>query len=344
LSTGVSGYWYLYGPNNETVLPGDPNGNYDVTLAASGRHVLAMFSAAATPQSHAFQVVTPTTTTNSLSLGATVSATISEPGERDYYAFNGTVGQRLVYDALQSDPDQIYLYLITPAGALVPQLNFANSDTDVAPFTLTENGTYTLLVFGNADATGDYSFRLLDVAALPAVPLDTPTTNPVAAYETVLYRFEGTAGQRLFFDALSTGVSGYWYLYGPNDETVLPGDPNGNYDVTLAASGRYVLAMFSIAATAQRHAFRVVTPNDGPSVIRPMMITVTPAGGMATVYWRSEPSKIYRLQYTRRVDDAAWIDVSPGVDVTATGSTTSQIDPGLGTDKQRFYHVILLNP
>jgi len=273
-----------------------------------------------------------------------VSATISEPGERDYYTFNGTVGQRLVYDALQSDPDQIYLYLISPAGALVPQLNFGNSDADVAPFTLTENGTYTLLVTGYLDATGDYSFRLLDVAAQPVLPLDTPTTNAVAAYETVLHRFEGTAGQQLFFDALSTSVNGYWYLYGPNDETVVPGNPNVNFDVTLPASGRYVLAMFSTVATAQSHAFQVVTPNDTPNVTGPIMITVTRAGGVATVYWRSEPSKIYRLQYKRRVDDPAWIDVSPGVDVTATGLITSQMDPGIGTDNQRYYHVVLLNP
>ncbi len=345
LSTGVSGYWYLYGPNDENPLPGNPNGNYDVTLAASGRYVLAMFSTVATAQSHAFQVVTYTTPTNSMSLGTTVSATISEPGERDSYTFNGTVGQRLVYDALQSDPDQIYVYLFSPSGVIVPQLNFNNSDSDAGPFTLTENGTYTLQVFGNGDATGDYSFRLLDVAAQPVLPLDTPTTNAVAAYETVLHRFDGTAGQRLFFDALSTGVSGYWYLYGPNDENPLPGNPNGNYDVTLAASGRYVLAMFSTVATAQSHAFQVVTLNDDATVIAgPMMITVTLAGGVATVYWRSEPTKIYRLQYKHRVDDPAWIDVSPGVDVTATGLTTSQMDPGIGTDDQRYYRVVLLNP
>ena len=74
------------------------------------------------------------------------------------------------------------------------------------------------------------------------------------------------------------------------------------------------------------------------------MISVTKTGGSANVVWRSAPGKIYRLQYKRLVNDPAWINVSPGVDVTATGLTASQIDPTLGTDSQRYYQVVLLNP
>src|SRR6266567_638397 len=105
------------------------------------------------------------------------SGTISLPGQEDRFTFAGTAGQRLYYDALDYDFDAINVQLISPSGGIV-FLN-GNSDSDVGPFTLTETGTYTLLLKGSAETTGDYSFRMLDVAAQPFVSLDATNSGPV---------------------------------------------------------------------------------------------------------------------------------------------------------------------
>src|SRR6266404_5055270 len=95
------------------------------------------------------------------------SGTISLPGQEDRFTFTGTAGQRLYYDALDYDFDAINVQLISPSGA-IPFVN-GNSDSDVGLFTLTESGTYTLLQKASGDYTNDYSFRLLDLAAAPAI-------------------------------------------------------------------------------------------------------------------------------------------------------------------------------
>src|SRR5207249_837112 len=86
---------------------------------------------------------TPNTTTNALTLAASVTGSLDEPGEEDRYTFTGVAGQRLYYDALDADNDPINVQLISPSGA-IPFIN-GNSDSDVGPFTLTETGTYTLI-------------------------------------------------------------------------------------------------------------------------------------------------------------------------------------------------------
>jgi hypothetical protein len=64
-----------------------------------------------------------------LTLGATTTGTIPEPGAFDRYRFTGAAGQRLIYDAVDADGDQIVARLMAPSGATV-HIN-GNSDTDI---------------------------------------------------------------------------------------------------------------------------------------------------------------------------------------------------------------------
>ena len=105
------------------------------------------------------------------------------------FTFTGSAGQRLFYDALDADFDAIYVYLYDPAGN-----NYAiahNSDSDVGPFTLPLSGTYTLLIKGSGNYTGDYSFRLLDLAAAPAITYGLNVTNQInPQVQAQLYRID----------------------------------------------------------------------------------------------------------------------------------------------------------
>src|SRR5205807_4754375 len=116
------------------------------------------------------------------------------------------------------------------------------------------SGTYTLEVYGYGDATGDYSFRLLDVADQAVVALRQLVTNGVLGYGTPLYRFEGTNGQRLFFDAMTGGVSGYWNLYGPTDASINRSEERRVGKERRGRGGRYALKVTSYNPNAQTNA------------------------------------------------------------------------------------------
>src|SRR6266446_10595068 len=196
----------------------------------------------------------------------TYSGTISLPGQEDRFTFTGMAGQRLYYDALDYDFDAINVQLISPSGA-IPFVN-GNSDSDVGPFTLTETGTYTLLLKGSGDTTGDYRFRLIDVSLAPASALAFDTTingTNVPVTSASVYRFTGTNGQRLFFDFAATNIGvANVYLFGPQNQQL-----NGygyylytDFEQTLPADGTYVLTIGNYTdPTAANFSFRVVTPN-----------------------------------------------------------------------------------
>src|SRR5206468_3744744 len=112
------------------------------------------------------------------------------PGERDFFTFAGTAGQRLYYDALDRDFESISARLISPTGTILWDVNHS-ADRD--PFTLTQTGTYTLVLDGNAETIGDYSFRMLDLSAATPMNLTMPLTGSLSPRSrTDAYQFNGT--------------------------------------------------------------------------------------------------------------------------------------------------------
>jgi hypothetical protein len=99
-----------------------------------------------------------------------------------------------------------------------------DADNDRTPFTLTESGTYKLVLDGSADSIGDYSFRLVDASAAAILSLNTPISGSLnPGLKTDVYQINGVAGQKLKFDPLLTGsVNGSWALYNSNNQYVIP--------------------------------------------------------------------------------------------------------------------------
>ncbi|MFL9458181.1 hypothetical protein AB0758_45070 [Tolypothrix bouteillei VB521301_2] len=92
------------------------------------------------------------------------------------------------------------------------------STADVGPFTLTETGTYNLLLSGEKDTPTGYRFRLWDLADARSMELNKQVKeNLLRGNDTNLYKFTlaffFTAGQRLCFDG--SGSDAIWKLYRP---------------------------------------------------------------------------------------------------------------------------------
>src|SRR3546814_7364690 len=58
-----------------------------------------------------------------------------------------------------------------------------------------EAGDYRIVVDADGDATGPYSFRLLDIANAAAISVDTPVDGHNEGRKTDIYAFDVTAGR-----------------------------------------------------------------------------------------------------------------------------------------------------
>jgi hypothetical protein len=69
--------------------------------------------------------------------------------------------------------------------------------------------------------------------------------------------------------------------------------------------------------------------------------TVRKSGNNMKITWTSTAGKTYRVAYKNSLADANWTNLSPTV--TATSATSSFTDTTVGTNKQRYYIVYVLN-
>ena len=262
-TNSVNATWALFGPNNQMLGQVGLHQDFELTLPQTGSYLLIVNGGTIPPVSYSFRVVTPSTVVSNIALGATVTGTFLKPGDEHRFAFTGTAGQRLFYDALDADFDAITVSLYDPAGNNVQIAH--NADSDVGPITLTASGAYTLMIKGNGDTVGDYSFRLVDLAQAPAttLPLDTQVTSTMnPGTEADLYRFNVIAGQRLYFDAMPTNdPAGSWYLYGPDNQQLVGRSLSADFEATLRQTGTHILHVTSGGTNPAGYAIRIVSPN-----------------------------------------------------------------------------------
>ncbi|MBI3348327.1 MAG: LamG domain-containing protein, partial [Burkholderiales bacterium] len=189
----------------------------------------------------------------------TVRGRIASPGQQVVYTINVDATRRVVFDTL-SDINFNWS-LSGPDGKLVDARGFGASDSNDKSGTdgLLTNpadggrvvyelrpGTYTLTVDAPGDNTGDFAFRLIDLAAATPVSLGTPlnlTLEPGNA--TRALSFNVTAGDRLFFDQLTASTGGLrWRLISPSGDQLW----NANFSGDIAArtylqGGTYTLLL-----------------------------------------------------------------------------------------------------
>jgi hypothetical protein len=255
------GDWTLYGPSNERVIGTRIDLDMEVVLQRTGTYLLALFGSDPIALPYAFYIHTPATLVSPLSIGQTVGGAVTEPGEQHHYTFRGAPGQRLYYDALDADFDNISVRLVSPTGLTLPPNT--NADNDVGPVTLTEDGIYTLVIDGGVGVLGDYRFRLLDVERQTALQFDTLYEGMLdPGLQSVLYRFDAVAGQPFLLDGLTPNNSGTLRVFGPGDDSLGAAGAAGNVEFTVKRTGSHLLVIDGSRADPAPYAFRLVTPND----------------------------------------------------------------------------------
>ncbi|KYC37634.1 hypothetical protein WA1_39925 [Scytonema hofmannii PCC 7110] len=240
--------WELVGSGNQVLHSTQMSYDFEVALASTGTYTLAIYGFDGNLVDYQFQIITPDTNTASLTLGSNdtphiISDAISEKGEQDVYTFTGSIGQRLSFDTITNGYYTTRAYLYSPSGITI--FNRDLSEHNVSPFTLTENGTYRLIVDGNGEQTDAYSFSMLDVGLDNQIALDTDISGQLdPGQRTHFYQFAGTAGERLYLDSLMDAPNTYWDLVGPDNRIVWNTYIGSDFEATLHSTGTYTLAIY----------------------------------------------------------------------------------------------------
>lgn len=185
-------------------------------------------------------IADPTATMN---VGDTISDVVSVAGEVDEWVFSVTAGQRVLFERISAASSQIRWQLYDPNGVSI--FNSAMT-TSVDVTTLSVTGDYRLVVYGNGTATGAYSFRTWDVPADPAPVeivsgqlVEESITTPGQRRE---YTFDGSAGERFFFDVINAGSSPNFFgftIIRPDGSTLFAESGSDRTTFTLSQTGTY---------------------------------------------------------------------------------------------------------
>ena len=234
-------------------------------------------------------VAVPAPSGTALTIGSTVSESISVASEQDRYVFTLAAASRLCFDSFTNNPN-IHWTLTGPQGVIVLARNFAASDANSGNAMLDlPAGDYQLSVAGAASNIGAYSFRLFDLSQALALVPGTPVSaqlNP--ANKTEAYQFNALAGERYYFDFLSlsgNAASATWRLLDPYGNSVFAAQNLDAGDVgllTFAYSGAYTLLIEGkVAATGSTgYSFNVQKVTDDTT---PLVLGASTLGAIAHV-------------------------------------------------------------
>ena len=190
-----------------------------------------------------------------LTLGQLVTGSRSVTTQRDLYSFNLAQPTQLLLDTRENS--SATRWTLTDERGTVASGNWF--DWPTLPL---KAGLYTLRIDGNT--TGAYGFRLVDLAAAPALPLGQLVTgNLEPGYGVQTWHFNATAGQRFFFDTRMS-IDADWRLVGPSGDTIFSVGSWSDQEVELLQSGRYTLVLngYNHHPTPQAFAFRVGDTGD----------------------------------------------------------------------------------
>ncbi len=257
-----NGWWQLFDPDGNETAWVHLNSDSVIERSASGTYALAVgpwVSDGPPNVGYSFRIVTMTASTNALVFGVGYSNSITAVGQEHYYTFNGAIGMRIYYDALQYGGSQVPVRLIAPNGDQV--LANWNHDADTGPTTLNQNGIYVLVFGGRSDATGSYAFRLIDVSQPPAsaLSLNTIVTGTNDPYHAKVFRVPISAGKQLFCDSRLTTWSGSWSMFDANDGLLTGNSLAFDMEPTPTGTGTGLLIV-SGSAEPCPYQFRVLEP------------------------------------------------------------------------------------
>ncbi len=264
----------------------DRTGTYTISVQGSGDRTGA----------YGFKVWDVAELEISIAIGDTVSdgvpvagaGNIESAGGQDIYLFDGQAGQRVYFDALNSDGVAVWSLHDSEGRALFTHALV--SSVDPGEVTLNVSGVYSILVHGNGDRTGPYRFKIWEASELE-IPIrvgDAVSDGvPVAGAGNIesaggqdIYLFDGQAGQRVYFDALNSDGVAVWSLHDSEGRALFTHALVASVDpglMTLPQTGAYTILVHGSGARTGPYEFQLLDGTDMVTAVPP-----TPAPAIST--------------------------------------------------------------
>ena len=174
-------------------------------------------------------------------IGDKVTGNLPTGRETKIYRFQGTAGQRIAIDGQSLVFNQAGLRLITPTGVT---LYNGDATQDSALLGLPETSTYYIIVSGVQSGSADIAFQVLDRSGHQHCSGFRCERHVSPGNAAAFYKFQGIAGQELYYDALAAGRGANVFIVGPNGTNLttmnVADDQSG---LTLPISGTYLISV-----------------------------------------------------------------------------------------------------
>lgn len=194
--------------------------DFEATLRTVGMRVVVLGNNSGVPVPYGLRIVEFASTTEPMPEGgALVSGTLGTLGSEARFTFTAEAGERLYYDGVSASHSGVQIGLEGPGGVVV--IGTTNATADIGPFSAGAVGLYTLTVKNFGDTAGAFEFRLLRVAAAPALSLNVPVEGRVEAHQVGLYRIEAQPGLFVGARASLAPAEAVWAWFDSADAAVL---------------------------------------------------------------------------------------------------------------------------
>ena len=247
-------WWRLIDPYNNELFSRGFSDNPPLTLRASGEYTLLIegYASNQEPLRYSFlpdflgntpppPLPGPAYTLNTIVNGELVNVSTN------FYHFSLNEETRVLVDSLTNSPG-LQLYLEGPSGLVFNNTGLNSLETHSGgPLLLLPSGDYSFYIRKTGSGTSPYRLRLLSANATASAAVGTPILGSLSPItESRLYRFQGTAGSRLFLDTFTTNnpPNANWRLYDPQnnflDQAGIRSDRN---TINLKLTGLYSLVI-----------------------------------------------------------------------------------------------------
>lgn len=248
----------VYDPNGNLITEFDPRGDrgphQDLTLTIDGQYRVVVDGTNEARGGYQFRFLDRGTAA-AVNLDEDITGTLDNNYGTTLYQFSLDERQYIYFDALQGRGTWT---LYRPNGQLVRTQSQRN-DTE---FTL-DAGDYLLAMQGFGSSNASYGLRMIT----PEFVTESLTIDEVITSATVekgeqdTYTFTGTAGQQVYFDALTTdsGLNNNALIYDPNGQQLTNVSTRGDSrPVVLTQDGQYRLVIDTSRDQTGGYTFRLL--------------------------------------------------------------------------------------
>jgi hypothetical protein len=282
--------WTILGPANNDMLTENITADLGtVALPVSGTYVVQVQGLGDSTGTLDYQFVVKNVTSAPVTASGfgTYTGTLPLNGS-NFVHFSAQAGTHIFIDTLTNNASANGTLYDTNGTAVLQGINLCGGDyyaLDPGVFILPTSGIYTLEIVQSGQPTGDYRFRILNLEtdALP-LTIGARTAGPLTTgYQSVVYSFTGSPGQRVLYDGLEGDNDPVYvsfiapsgtYIFRAGQQWWSAINADGDWGpYTLTESGKYYFSIQSGVPDTNHYTFRVLDLNQAPTVLTSLGVT-----------------------------------------------------------------------